>query len=116
MAYQAALSTARNSLNEMFGNRLPVLVNSETVASVIQIMEQEAGRRFKNAEWFQEVTKSSGEALLRELVHISAYNNWMEYQRYRQNERIETLLAVSLAQQVTQIRTMNEQMETLTGG
>ena len=110
MAQHAALTAARNSLNEIYGARLPASppsggaggAASNQPASIISIMDSEAGRRFKNPTWYTSVQSSSHEALLRELVEMEAYKMWTDYYRYRQNERMETLLAVMVAQLANQ--------------
>lgn len=96
MAKHAAINAARNSLNEIYAARLPTTINTSRKDSLISIMESEAQRRFQdpNNEWYTTVQKSSDQALLRELVHMEAYRLWTDYYRYRQNERVEALLAV----------------------
>lgn len=107
LAKQAAVTVARNSLNEIYGSRLPE--NSITpISSIMSIMEQEAGRRFKNSDWYDAVSQSSSEALLRELAHMEAYKLWMDYNRYRQSERMEALLAVLVSQTVDQGSQLSE--------
>ncbi len=99
MSKHAGMSAARNSLNEMYGARLSSAVGSPPQAtSIISIMQTEATRRFENPAWYDAVGQSSSEALLRELVHMESYRLWTDYYRYRQNERIEALLAIMTAQ------------------
>lgn len=112
MAKQAAISVARNSLNEIYGARLAETISTvpPKTSSIMSIMEDESGRRFKNKDWYDAVSQSSNEALLRELVHMEAFKLWMDYYRYRQSERMEALLAVSVAQNIEQAIQMLETM------
>ena len=96
MSKHGIIQVARNSLNEIYGARLPELAPTTPpkAVSIMSIMEDESGRRFKNKDWYDAVQQSSNEALLRELVHMESFRLWMDYYRYRQNERIESLLAI----------------------
>lgn len=104
MSKHAMIHVARNSLNEIYGSRLAEVTPTvpPKAASIMSIMEEESGRRFKNKDWYDAVSQSSHEALLRELVHMESFRLWMDYYRYRQNERMEALLAVLAAQSADQ--------------
>lgn len=104
MAKHAMIQVARNSLNEIYATRLAETIPTTppTASSIMSIMENESGRRFKNKTWYDAVSQSSHEALLRELVHMESFRLWMDYYRYRQSERMEALLAVIVKQTVEQ--------------
>lgn len=102
---QAMINVARNSLNEMMALRMPIQRIPENMRdgatqskSIMEIMERESTRRFmdttQNVEWYNAVDESSEKALLKEMLHMEAFRLWMDYYKYRQNERIEALLAV----------------------
>lgn len=108
-ASQARLGIVRNSFNTMLLNRLPldyisgsdVSSNNKTKASKISIMDQQVNHRFANPVWQDLVEKGNNEALFKELIKMLAFNMWMEFEKYKQEERIETLLATLVAQQET---------------
>ena len=52
----------------------------------------------QNNNWVIQMNSSSSEALLRELVLIQATSLMLEYQKFRQNENMEALLAALVAQ------------------
>jgi hypothetical protein len=104
MAEHAIIGVARNSLNEIFVERIAELTPTvpPQATSIMSIMETESGRRFKNQVWYDAVSQSSQEALLRELIHMEAFRLWMDYYRYRQSERMEALLAAMTSQSASQ--------------
>lgn len=87
---QALLSLPNYSLLNMYAMRNP---NQESGESAMSLMEREAAWRYTNPLWFQELAKTPAEGLLRENAHMQAYALMMDYNRYRQLERIEALLA-----------------------
>ncbi len=104
---QARLSVVRNSFNTMFQSRLPLdlLEGKEHITkkkfSRLSIMEKSAKKRFEDIKWQEYIDTASQEDLLKELVKIDALKVWMDYHKYKQNERIEALLATMVAQQVS---------------
>lgn len=100
------LGVVRTSFNTMLQYRTPLnLLNDKPSSigknnfSIISIMEQEATERFADPKWHELIEDNSQEFALKELAKIAAYQNWMDYHKYKQNERIEALLATMVAQQ-----------------
>ena len=62
-------------------------------------MEQEATNRFENSDWHTTIDNANQEVLLKEMVKMEAFKIWMEYHKYKQNERIEALLATMISTQ-----------------
>ena len=104
-ASQARLGVARNTFHNMFFNRLPLdslsdqKPSTKEKFSVISIMEKQAKKRFENPEWYEFIQKSDLEKSVKEMVEMESFRIWLDYQKYRQNERIEALLATLVAQQ-----------------
>lgn len=134
LADNAALGVAFYSLNYMYGIRssnvtlsaggtipytLPstATVNSATTGqySVLSIMENEATKRFEgNDAVFTNDLKSTNTTDLTMALHLAemeAFNLWMDYQQFRQDERIEALLATSLAKLVLNAAANQEAMD-----
>ncbi|HSX20137.1 MAG TPA: hypothetical protein VLG38_03320 [Gammaproteobacteria bacterium] len=106
MAGQAVLSVARYALDEMYamrvsGNTIGGAANSGNAAtdSIMQVMENEASRRFTDPGYQQWLTAGTTAQpdLLRDLAAMQAFSLWMDYQNYRQNERIAALLSAMLS-------------------
>ncbi len=109
MGNQALLSVARYALDEMFGMRLSgnYLNNpgsgTANSNSIMQIMENEATRRFGDTNYsgsstsFLGSTSTTETDMIRDMAAMQAFQLWMEYQSYRQNERIAALLSAILA-------------------
>ena len=94
---QATYAVGRHSLIEMYANRLPGTDSSgNPTPSYMEIMANEATRRFESPTWYQEVASKSAEAATKELAQMQAFHLWLEFQRYRQTERVEALLAAQL--------------------
>lgn len=103
LAAQALLSVAREPFAEMIAKRSVVSAINQ---SPMEIMEKEAAMRFLNKVWQKEMSlnitnaknnKKPEQAVLYEIALMNAYQNWLEYERYRQMERVEALLAATLA-------------------
>lgn len=110
-ASQARLGLSRNSFNTMLFNRLPLKYvpgsnindNNKDQAefSKLSVMEKQVSSRFANTDWLQFIDKSNKESLSKELIKMLAFYMWMEFEKYKQEERIESLLATLVAQQET---------------
>lgn len=109
---QAMLSTARYSLAEMVAKRTSVSTSKGAV-SMMEILEKEAAQRFLNTVWQNNMAALKNKALsdnkpeqavLYEIAMMDAFRNWMEYERYRQTERVEALLAALLSLQYKQVK------------
>lgn len=104
-AIEARLGVVRNSFNSMLLNRLPLdLLKGKSSSekknlSILGIMEQEAKDRFANAQWQTSIEQGNNDVFLKELAKMEAFKIWMDYHKYKQNERIESLLATMVAQQ-----------------
>lgn len=115
---QARLGISRNSFNTMLFNRLPLsyLTRSGSMddkekdkselakkddISKLSIMAEQVGSRFSNAAWLEFVDKANNETLSKELVKMLAFHMWIEFEKFKQQERIESLLATMVAQQET---------------
>lgn len=113
MANQALIGVARYAMDEMYGMRVPGstlgVTGDGANQSIIQVMESEATRRFTSADYVTFLTAGSTDqiALLRELAAMQAFELWMNYQNYRQNERIAALLSAMLASNVNAAITQN---------
>ncbi|MDB6096363.1 MAG: putative secreted protein [Francisellaceae bacterium] len=109
LGYNAAASVAQNSLYSIFADRDQT---SSSTPSILSVMESEATRRFMDTaattdptqSWYLMVAKSTEQGLLKEIAQMEAFKIWLEYQRYRQMERIETLLAAQLSLSITSQR------------
>lgn len=108
-AAQARLGVVRNSFNTMLLNRLPLdyiarsdeSSDNKIKASKLSIMEEQVNNRFANSAWQNLIEKGNNEALFKELIKMLAFDMWMGFEKYKQEERIETLLATLVAQQET---------------
>lgn len=98
---EANRSVARQSFAEMISKRM----SAGNVPSVMQKMEKEA-YRYSDPKW-QETLKKGYElalkqnpamAVLYDIAIMDAYRDWLEFERYKQGERIESLLAAQLIQ------------------
>jgi hypothetical protein len=118
LAKQAVYDVARFSLNNSYATRLssesfaqyatPVGENS---VSILSMMEKESTKWF-DAENFDATgagqNYSTQLAFLQSMAKMQSFQLWMNFQQYKQLERIETLLAASLASSVgSSIDSMN---------
>lgn len=99
LADEAVVSVARQPFLEMIAKRMP---SSSNGPSEMQLMEQQAIERFMSNTWRNSVTTMTAQQLAQEQVRMQAYQLWMDYQRYRQMERIEALLGVVVMQNFRQ--------------
>ncbi len=117
MAGQALLGVALHSLNEMYAMRLPAGIpvpesmkskmSFELPPSMMDIMQTESSRRFEKPEFVNYLdglvagTEVTPEAkMLKEIAMMEAFRLWMDYQRFKQSERMESLLAASLSKYI----------------
>ncbi len=94
---KAIVSVALNTFMEMMDKRNPNAENNNQ--SMLQLMEKESSWRIQDVKWFQNISLGSQEAVLREMAQMMAFNMWMNYQQYRQNEQIAAMMAASIASQ-----------------
>lgn len=106
MANQALLGVARYAMDEMYGMRVQGstlgATGNASSQSILNVMDNEASRRFTDPNYATFLTAATTDqvALLRELAAMQAFELWMNYQNYRQNERIAALLSAMLASNV----------------
>ena len=105
---QARASVAANSFNAALAERVPIqglgtraMVNKADI-SELELMESQTRGRFESVEWHRMIQGFGVEQLLREVAKIDAYRIWTGLKNYRQNERIEQVLAAQLAVAVKQ--------------
>ena len=106
LVQEARSGIAKHSFNNMTLNRLPIEVlegsgvnDKNKSFSKLSLMEQEATNRFENSDWHTTIDNANQEVLLKEMVKMEAFKIWMEYHKYKQNERIEALLATMISTQ-----------------
>jgi len=110
LGMQASGSVARHSFYKMYADRIP----DENGNSLLQIMENEVKSRFTNAAWYQSLTTASQESLLREMAQMDAFKIWLQYQQFRQGERMEALLATQLNTLINLQSQLNSKMNATT--
>ncbi len=110
---KAIVSVSLNTFLDMVAKRNPNTTTNNK--SMLQIMEDESSWRIKDANWFSELSKSSQESVLREMAQMMAFNMWMNYQQYRQNEQIAAMMAASVAAQARLASTMATMNKMLIG-
>lgn len=100
---QARASVAANSFNAALAARIPIQglgtraqVNKADI-SELELMESQVYGRFASKEWYAMLAGFGVEQLLREIAKIDAYQLWTGLKDYRQNERIEQVLATQLS-------------------
>jgi hypothetical protein len=93
---QVNVMVATNALAELAAKRVAADSNSPSLA---EILRDQSRKRFSDKDWYQNVGVSSTEALLREMVHMQAFQLEMNYQDHRMQEQIVSLLAAMLTTQ-----------------
>ena len=87
------------------GSSLPTApIGGYQTMSAQEMLLTEAGRRFGDAEWNNNVTKVSSRALWSDYVHAVGVGNYMAEAVYRKKERVEALLATYTAQKLARQR------------
>lgn len=100
---QARASVVANSFNAAIAERIPIqglgtrAQVSKADISELELMESQVYGRFASKEWYTMLAGFGVEQLLREIAKIDAYQLWTGLKDYRQNERIEQVLATQLA-------------------
>lgn len=93
---EAVLSVVRLPFAEMIAKR--TVVEGSNI-SEMQLMEQQAIQRFMSSGWAANLnTLQQPQDVAKDQALMQAYQVWMDYQRYRQMERVEALLAVLVLQ------------------
>jgi hypothetical protein len=98
------LSLAQNSFASIFAerDRLPGLAGSTGVgsggaASILEMMDYEAARRYMAPCWYDAMVGGTDQAVMREIAFMLAFQNYMSVKSYEQNQRIEALMAAQLS-------------------
>lgn len=105
MHSSAQMSVAQHSLEQIKASK----ESSESAAgaaaangysgalSLVGLMEKFTKDKFGNSEYAKELHAKNEHGLLKEMNIQMAFNNWLGFQTYSQNERIEALIATQLA-------------------
>ncbi len=102
---QTSYSAAYASLYELLSKRV---VNPSAVQltgqhkSLLEAMHVESTRRVQSPEWYTEISVMPRDSLLREIAHIGAFQLWLQYQQYRQQE-LEQFMMASLMSQIQRV-------------
>jgi len=72
--------------------------------STQEMLLTEAGRRFGDAEWNNNITKVSSRALWSDYAHAVGVSNYLAEAIYRKKERVEALLATYTSQKTERLR------------
>jgi hypothetical protein len=67
--------------------------DEEKHKTVMELINEYSKLRFNTPEWYGMIGKASDTALLREMVHLLAYNAWMDQQAFKMKEQEVALLA-----------------------
>lgn len=89
---ETVLSIARQPFAEMIAKR--TVPEGEDAMSEMQMMESKAVSRLFSSQWEQSLNSLKPEEREQEQLKMQAYQIWLEYQRYRQTERVEALLGL----------------------
>ncbi|MGE4349439.1 MAG: hypothetical protein AB7D28_06715 [Candidatus Berkiella sp.] len=90
--------------------------DEEKHKTVMELINEYSKLRFNTPEWYGMIGKASDTALLREMVHLLAYNAWMDQQAFKMKEQEVALLATMNANFTRMYAAMQglvEQLETL---
>lgn len=100
LADQALLSIAREPYAEMMAKRT---VPEGQPESPMAIMKRIAVQRFMSPAWHETLKNlKKPEEILKEQAEMQAFQIWLEYERYRQMERVEALLSAIVLQNYNQ--------------
>lgn len=99
-----ALSMAQNSLLALFTDRdrLPGLggdlpVGDKGAASVLEMLNYEASRRYMDPAWFDAMNSATDQAVMREMAFMMAFQNYMAVKQYEQSQRMEALMVAQVS-------------------
>lgn len=93
---QAQMSVASGALNHIMSTRNAQGAGKDSI-SVVGMMKDIVGTEFGNSKHEKEVA-GIGEKAMYQMINLHlADGNWMDYQTYNQNEKIEAVLATQLA-------------------
>jgi hypothetical protein len=108
------LSLAQNSLLAIYAERTRVPdiakglpVGKDGAASIMEMLNYEATRRYSNPDWSNAMNKLSGVAVSREMANMKAFEIYLRVKEYQQASRMEALMAT----QVSLLVLLNAQMQ-----
>jgi hypothetical protein len=105
----ASYDVARNSLNQMLVMRSPYSsVNGNT--SMMASMAEQVNQRFQNASWTTKISQGTTDVVMREVAMMQAFQLWMDYMKYKQQERVEAILAVTLSNSLKNFNRLYEKI------
>lgn len=90
IASYAVIGVSTLALSDIIARRVPTQGQQK---SVMEVMDKMAQERMTKADWYNEIGAASDTALLREIAHMMAYNQWVAYQQFRVTEQQVALLA-----------------------
>lgn len=90
MASYSVVGASAMVLADMIARRTPA---SGQDKSIMQVMDEMSQERVKKTDWYNEIGAASEAALLREIAHMMAYNQWVAYQQFRVSEQQLALMA-----------------------
>lgn len=97
MSSQAQMSMANLSLVQILASKMPMGSSPEKSISFVGLMKKTVEEKFGNPEYAAGLSRMDSPGLLKEMNIQMAGRNWINYQTYLQNERVESLLATQLA-------------------
>lgn len=103
MNINAQMSVAEHSMQQIKSGMVAPSGGTQNAAgysgalSMIGLMKKFTDDKFGNKEYDAKLSGMNANGLLRELNLQTAFSNWVDYQTYMQNERVEALLATQLA-------------------
>lgn len=97
MNSQAQMSMATTSLQQIMASKSATGTSAEKSISVVGLMKQFVEDKFGNSDYAKGVGAMDNPGLLKEINIQMAARNWINYQSYLQNERVEAVLATQLA-------------------
>lgn len=90
IASYAIVGVSAMALSDIVARRIPTQGQQK---SVMQIMDEMSQKRMNKTDWYNDIGAASEAALLREIAHMMAYNQWVAYQQFRVSEQQVALLA-----------------------
>ncbi|HRE32437.1 MAG TPA: hypothetical protein PLD88_10725, partial [Candidatus Berkiella sp.] len=98
LAQYAVIGVSANAWADIVARRTPSDGSagggsSTDSKTVMQIMKETSESRFTSKDWYAAIGTASEAALLREIAHMMAYNQWVQYQQFRMAEQQVSLLA-----------------------
>ena len=97
MTSQAQMSMANYSLAQILASKMPMGTTPDKAISTVGLMKKFVEERFGNPDYAKGISAMDSPGLLKEINSQMAVRNWINYQSYLQNERVEASLATQLA-------------------